>query len=276
MESTVVAHHANATWSRELPDALRQACLNRLNDCIAPRLENAHAPQHSPMQSWDRCQIRLLSTADACAVHALRGVVLAHLDNPDHYRPQFEQEGFVEAHLERACGVVLGVELDGELMAYGMLSQADAGLHAVQMPNHLDAEVEGAVAVFSSAMVLPRFRACGLHQGLIACRHLVCDHWQIQQRLALISPSNWPCWQNFARMGMPLHALVWRGERIPRLLAYQGHSVVLTPDPQTREEVPLHDNLALKQCFAQGLTLWARRENAGQDIAVFYRALPTA
>ncbi len=148
---------------------------------------------------------RRLDAASLPAILALREAVLARLPHPDSYVPHAEEQAFVRAHLGEA-GLSCGVERDGALVAYGMLSLRPA--RARLDPELLARLGDGQVAVLAAAMVHPAHQGRGLHRALIDFRLEAARAAGCPRLAAMVSPHAPGSLRTLLARGLAIRGLV--------------------------------------------------------------------
>lgn len=198
--------------------------------------------------------VRRLVAADEPALRALRAEVLAHLNDPDHYRIEGESASgdFVADHLGDK-GMFLGVFRDDELAGYGALTLPGPGDSNRGRDLPLPEGVLWAVAHLGSAMIAPAHRGRGLHHRLVVCRQNMARALGRHHLFTTVSLSNHVSWGHMLDHGFCIRRVLTVGPGLQRYLLYCD---LQTPARYRLDSVrtcPVADQESAKACLARGL-----------------------
>lgn len=218
-------------------------------------------------------EARLLASQDLDALFALRAAVLAQLDDPDHYRPENEPEGFVQGHLDR-LGLSIGLFHGLSLVAYGALGLPSAEDRNLGCDAGLPVAELAEVAHLASAMVQPGFRGQNLHRWLTGVRLALAEALGRRHVFSTISPLNHVSWGNLAAFAVyPRRFLKPRTTgAVPRLLLHRDTRAPLRMDAASVRLVPVKELHYDEKLFEDNCRLWANLKLPDAAFAVAARA----
>ncbi len=117
-----------------------------------------------------------------------------------------ETEAFFHEHCS-ACGRILGLFADGEMIAYGVLGLPAANQESFADQFGLTVQQRAEVATIDGAGVLPRWRGNGLQRRLVAARIEAARLAFRRIAVSTVAPGNLPSLRNLLAEGLTIRAL---------------------------------------------------------------------
>lgn len=136
---------------------------------------------------------RLLDMSDFDSVMSFRDFILSHLENPDFYRRESDEEAFVRCHLDNR-GFTIGLFEKSTLIGIGCLTFAEYG--NTDLLGHVSDITPSSAVWLSATMVHPRHRGQGLQNRLIESRISEARRRGRRGLIATVSPENHYSWSN--------------------------------------------------------------------------------
>lgn len=141
--------------------------------------------------------------------HEVGGVIALHHAVREAVAPELlcrETDAFFHEHC-RACGRILGLFADGELIGYGVLGLPAPDQESFADQFGLTAEQRADVATIDGAGVLPRWRGNGLQRRLVAARIEAARLAGRRIAVSTVAPGNLPSLRNLLAEGLTIRAL---------------------------------------------------------------------
>lgn len=172
-----------------------------------------------------------------------------------------ETDAFFHEHC-RACGRILGLFANAELIGYGVLGLPKADEESFADQFGLTAEQRAAVATIDGSGILPRWRGNGLQRQLVAARIQAAGAAGRRIAVSTVAPGNLPSLRNLLAEGLTIRAVrpAFGGLRF-----MMRRDLDWPPKPATEGRwIALSDTSEAKAALMAGYQGWSLSEAAAR------------